>query len=94
VRKVIWVVSLVIAVAILVLVFQKITHYIEKRDIRQSLFSELEPVKLSNCIMKRFGAPNDGGYLMCENLLDRVQSAIPVNYSRRHSLPGRTKCYW
>jgi hypothetical protein len=36
---------------------------------------ELRPVALKNCAMRRFGSPNDGGYLMCENLLGGVASA-------------------
>jgi hypothetical protein len=37
--------------------------------VREALFSELQPVELSNCRFERFGAPRDGGYLMCGNLL-------------------------
>ncbi len=44
---------------------------------RQSLFDLLRPVALSNCTLERFGETNDGGYLMCGNLLDSVQ----VGYS-------------
>jgi hypothetical protein len=42
---------------------------------RQRLFEMLQPVGLTNCQLERFGEPNDGGYLMCANLLDRVESA-------------------
>jgi hypothetical protein len=45
------------------------------RQIRQQLLMELRPVALKNCTMRRFGSPNDGGYLMCENLLGDVKSA-------------------
>ena len=45
------------------------------RQIRQQLLMQLRPVTLENCTMRRFGSPNDGGYLMCENLLGNVQSA-------------------
>jgi hypothetical protein len=45
------------------------------RSVRQALVEELRPVVLANCTMQRFGSPYDGGYLMCGNLLDRVQSA-------------------
>jgi hypothetical protein len=45
------------------------------RQIRQQLLIELRPVALENCTLRRFGSPNDGGYLMCENLLDAVTSA-------------------
>jgi hypothetical protein len=44
---------------------------------RQSLFDLLQPVALSNCKLERFGETNDGGYLMCGNLLNSVQ----VGYS-------------
>jgi hypothetical protein len=45
------------------------------RQIRQRLLSELRPVALENCTMQRVGSPNDGGYLMCGNLLGSIQSA-------------------
>lgn len=43
-------------------------------EIRQALFDELQPVKLANCELLRFGEPSDGGYLMCGNLLDSVSA--------------------
>jgi len=43
--------------------------------IRAQLLKELRPVTLKNCTLKRYGGPNDGGYLMCENLASDVQSA-------------------
>jgi Methyltransferase FkbM domain len=42
---------------------------------RQALFDMLQPVALGNCQLERFGETHDGGYLMCANLLDGVQSA-------------------
>jgi hypothetical protein len=45
------------------------------RDVRERLLLELQPVALSNCTMQRIGSANDGGYLMCGNLLDDVRSA-------------------
>ena len=41
-----------------------------ERQIRQALLEELRPVSLKNCTLKRFGSTYDGGYLMCENLID------------------------
>lgn len=41
---------------------------------RQLLFDMLQPVALTNCQLARFGEANDGGYLMCANLLDGVQA--------------------
>jgi len=43
--------------------------------IRTQLLKELQPVTLKNCTLKRYGGPNDGGYLMCENLATGVHSA-------------------
>jgi hypothetical protein len=38
--------------------------------LRERLSADLQPVRLANCTLERFGEPNDGGYLMCANLLD------------------------
>jgi hypothetical protein len=45
------------------------------RQIRSQLLQELHPVALKNCTMRRFGGANDGGYLMCENLLGDAKMA-------------------
>jgi len=45
------------------------------RATRDALHKELQPVALSNCTLKRYGSVNDGGYLMCENLIAGVESA-------------------
>lgn len=49
--------------------------------VRQELFEELQPVRLANCQLQRFGEPHDGGYLMCGNLLDDVTSAYSYGIS-------------
>jgi len=41
---------------------------------REALFEMLQPVALSNCRLERFGEAHDGGYLMCGNLLEKVQA--------------------
>lgn len=41
---------------------------------RKALFEMLRPVALENCRLERFGESHDGGYLMCADLLDAVQS--------------------
>jgi hypothetical protein len=46
----------------------------EVQQRRQALFDLLRPVALSNCELQRFGEPNDGGYLMCANLLNEVKA--------------------
>ena len=45
------------------------------RQIREQLFKEVRPITLKNCTLQRFGGRNDGGYLMCGNLLNRAQVA-------------------
>jgi hypothetical protein len=49
--------------------------------VREQLFAELQPVKLTNCDLRRFGEPHDGGYLMCGNLLEAVQSGYSYGIS-------------
>jgi hypothetical protein len=44
------------------------------RGIRQVLLEALTPVSLSNCEFTRIGSANDGGYVMCGNLLSAGQA--------------------
>ena len=44
-------------------------------SIRQQLFDEAQPVHVANCEFARFGDANDGGYVVCGNLLEGAQSA-------------------
>ena len=46
----------------------------EVARMRQVLYGLLQPVALANCQLRRFGEKNDGGYLMCENLLGGAQT--------------------
>ena len=39
---------------------------------RQLLFEQIQPVRLANCRLERFGDLHDGGYLLCANLLTDV----------------------
>lgn len=48
---------------------------------RKFLFDELQPVKLKNCELRRFGEKHDGGYLLCGNLLDGVESGYSYGIS-------------
>ena len=45
-----------------------------RRAVRQALMNELKTVTLANCSFQRFGSRNDGGYVMCANLIDGAQS--------------------
>ena len=46
-----------------------------RRELREAILTELKPVALKNCTFKRFGSANDGGYLMCENLIAPLDAA-------------------
>ena len=48
---------------------------------KRRLFEALQPIKLANCDFKRFGEANDGGYVMCANLLSAVGSAYSYGIS-------------
>jgi hypothetical protein len=52
------------------------------RAVREALFAEIEPVALKNCTFKRYGSTNDGGYLMCENLISGIESAYSYGIDR------------
>ena len=52
-------------------------EYLTETEIRQQLFNAVQPIRMANCDLERFGEDNDGGYLMCGNLLEAVQ----VGYS-------------
>jgi hypothetical protein len=45
-----------------------------ERKLREAILTELQPVALKNCTFKRFGSANDGGYLMCENLIEPLNA--------------------
>ena len=49
--------------------YKQVTHYFAVLDARAELFAELKPVLLENCELTRFGPSDDGGYIMCRNLL-------------------------
>jgi hypothetical protein len=48
---------------------------------RQVLYDELQPVKLTNCVLERFGEANDGGYVVCANLLKDVRAGYSYGIS-------------
>jgi len=51
------------------------------RQSRQALFAELQPVKLTNCELARYGEDHDGGYLACRNLLSNVRAGYSYGIS-------------
>jgi hypothetical protein len=52
------------------------------RKLRKAILAELQPIALKNCTLKRFGSANDGGYLMCENLIEPLDSAYSYGVGR------------
>jgi hypothetical protein len=48
---------------------------------RRRLFAEIQPVKLANCQLQRFGEDHDGGYLICGNLLGDIKAAYSYGIS-------------
>jgi hypothetical protein len=54
-----------------------------KQDIRNRLFNEMRNDLLTNCTLKHYGSKNDGGYLMCDNLLKNGQIAYSYGIEGR-----------
>ena len=65
----------IVAVAAVVLIAAAAIDYWRDRQIREALHAALTPLSITNCELQRFGSANDGGYLMCANLLKPSQSA-------------------
>ena len=50
-------------------------------ETRRQLFAEIQPVHVTNCDLKRFGEPHDGGYPLCANLLSGVKAGYSYGIS-------------
>src|SRR5215510_3050205 len=59
-----------------------VMHGAAQRKLREAILAELQPVTLKNCTLKRFGSANDGGYLMCENLIEPLDAAYSYGVGR------------
>jgi hypothetical protein len=74
-----------------------VRRQVRERKLREAILAELQPVTLKNCTFKRFGSANDGGYLMCENLIEPLDAAYSYgvgpnddwgcDVSRRYHVP-------
>ena len=62
-------------VAMIVGLAVEAVQYWRARQVREALFEAFTPVKITNCELARFGSANDGGYLMCRNLLSAAVAA-------------------
>jgi hypothetical protein len=87
-----------LAVAVIVVAaIAAVGWYVTARQLRESIMAELQPVALKNCTLARVGSANDGGYLMCENLLSNVAAGYSYgvghnddwgcDISRRYQVP-------
>jgi hypothetical protein len=65
-----------------VVVAGEIIRSAAERKLREAILAELQPVALRNCTLKRFGSTNDGGYLMCENLIEPIDAAYSYGVGR------------
>jgi len=69
----------------------------EHHPVAEAILAELQPVALKNCTLHRFGSAHDGGYLMCENLVEPIDAAYSYgigpnadwdcDVSRRYHVP-------
>src|SRR5262245_34814922 len=82
-RKVRWIAAAAALVVIAAVEAKDVYRYFGLRDVRAKLFAAIRPVRLSNCALKRFGAPHDGGYLLCENLTGQARSAYSYGIDGR-----------
>lgn len=48
--------------------------YWRARQVREQLWAAFTPVQITNCELERVGPKNDGGYLLCGNLLQDAKS--------------------
>ena len=83
-RKTLWIaLVVVILVAVAAVGAIRVRRWSESTPIgrRQALLWDVQPVVLSNCDLKRFGEANDGGYLLCGNLLKNVESGYSYGIS-------------
>src|SRR5215472_7104919 len=67
--------AIIAVAAAAALMIGALVHSAAERKLREAILSELQPVVLENCTFERFGSANDGGYLMCENLIEPLDAA-------------------
>lgn len=77
-----WMVSGAILLGVAIPAAVQVRSEASRRAIREAIARELQPVALKNCRLKRYGSKNDGGYLMCENLIEGIESAYSYGVDR------------
>lgn len=96
-RSIRFIVAFVALALAAVIVAHLVRESHKARALREAIRAELQPVALKNCTLKRFGSANDGGYLMCENLIEPIDAAYSYgvgpnddwgcDVSRRYGVP-------
>jgi hypothetical protein len=81
-RHAIRIAFVIVALAAGAVAIGDIAHRSSARKFRKAILAELQPVALKNCTLKRFGSANDGGYLMCENLIEPLDAAYSYGVGR------------
>jgi hypothetical protein len=76
-RRIVKLAAKAAVIALIVALAAETVQYWRARRIREALYDAFAPVKITNCELQRFGNANDGGYLMCGNLL----AAAAAGYS-------------
>jgi hypothetical protein len=80
-----WEIAAVIAVS--AVTATAIPHAIKDEEgaarVRRRLYAAIQPVHVANCELARVGAANDGGYLVCANLLGGATSAYSYGIEGR-----------
>ena len=66
---------IILFIGAVIIVIGALVRHAPGRKLREAILAELQPVALKNCTFKRFGSANDGGYLMCENLIEPLDTA-------------------
>ena len=74
-RRSISLLFVIVALALAALIVGDFVREERGLRLRETILAELQPVALKNCTLKRFGSTNDGGYLMCENLIEPIDAA-------------------
>ena len=87
-RRRIWIIAAALLMVVLGLVVRNQVKVYLKREasrreteVRRLVFDELRPVGLAACKLERLGETNDGGYLVCGNLLGDVRAAYSYGIS-------------
>jgi hypothetical protein len=96
-RKQSWIRITLVVIALAaaaVIVTGEIVRSAERRRLREAILAELQPVALKNCTLKRFGSANDGGYLMCEDLIEPLDAAYSYGVGTNEYAASRGILVW